>query len=618
MSVPALTLSRLGHENDCMLRSRLSSSIWPHLVVVSVFLLACSGPSKDTGAGWLGDTHARPDGSQAGQGRGAASAPLGAQEARARLDKARANGDHRGVIQMADALERAGADVTRADKMAVFAAVDALRAGDLQTLHQEHLASADRATFAAQAVTLRLLLVAVHSGDHERARMWLERLDGGPLPVIAQDDDGTGDSDASADALRARIKAVRARLIRTGRPPVDARVIAVLLPLTGRFSRLGIELQAAAQFANHVEQQRAKLVFLDTEGTEQGARAAVDQAVFAHKAVAIVGPVGDRESLSAARRASELGVPIGVLAPGEAGAGGVFRLWSSPEWEAREAARLAIDLGYDRLAVLAPRDEHGQLATDAFAAAARERGLSLVRRATYDPSSADLEADTKAFLGLDPRTNARLRRHLRRHGYKRGWQTFSPSIDFDLLYIPDSYERAALVVAFLPYFNVEVRTRDAMDIAYLKRKHRGRVPQVVQLLGSSGWHHASLIPRGGPAVEGALVVDIYAGGDVEEFSSEQAARFAEAFDEWAGRQPSALTAQAFDAVTLVLRARAQLAQGAQGGRTRDLRAAMTRALGRVQLADGVCGPARMTPTGVLERRASLLRVDGGTFVLHEY
>src|SRR5207244_10491661 len=103
-----------------------------------------------------------------------------------------------------------------------------------------------------------------------------------------------------------------------------------------------------------------------------------------------------------------------------------------------------------------------------------------------DPTATDLEPDVKAFLGLDPLTNERLRRHLARHP-KDGWKTFSPDVDFDLLFVPDEAERAALVASFLVYYNVELRTSDDVDSLALRRKHGGRLPSFVQLLGGAGW-----------------------------------------------------------------------------------------------------------------------------------
>jgi ABC-type branched-subunit amino acid transport system substrate-binding protein len=139
------------------------------------------------------------------------------------------------------------------------------------------------------------------------------------------------------------------------------------------------------------------------------------------------------------------------------------------------------------------------------------------------------------------------------------------------------------------------------------------VPQVVQLVGSSGWHHPGLLPRGGPAVEGALIVEVYAGGDDEDYASEDAARFAEAFRSRTGRLPTQVTAQAYDAATLVFDARERAAASRAPSR-----AAMTAALAGARLTAGACGPAAIDRRGAIARDPILVRVDGGGFVLHEY
>lgn len=556
---------------------------------------ACGSRATPPGTSFAGDTHAQPDHGRAGTGQ--AGQALTLDQARAALDQALARGMHRDVIRHAQAAIRLGHALDDAQARGVTAAIDALTARELEALYKE----LEPTIQPAPRVALRLALLHEHMAGDRAAMKWLERvLDG--REVAAADRD-------MAIALRKRIQA---------RTKVDAAVIAVLLPRSGRFALLGAELEAAIRFAGRTAGRGVKLQIIDTTGDEASALVAVERAVFEHHAIAILGPVGQRESLRASRRAAELGVPIALLAPGEEAApdAGVFRLWSSPQWEAAEAVRLALAMGYDRLAVLAPQDDHGIVAASAFVAAAGRAGASIVAQGHYDPTATDLEPDIKAFLGLDPAQNARLRQHLRRAG-KDGWKTFSPDIAFDLLYIPDEYDRAALVASYMPFFNVEVRSRDVMDVIALRRKHGGRVPQVVQLMGSSGWHHQSVIPRGGTAVDGALILDVYAGGENEEFATEEGARFAEDFQAWAGRPASPLAAQAFDAALLVLQAREQAAAGGQ--RTGPgLRQAFARALAGARLDAGACGPAQMGPSGTIVREAVLLRIDTDSFVLHEY
>jgi ABC-type branched-subunit amino acid transport system substrate-binding protein len=448
------------------------------------------------------------------------------------------------------------------------------------------IATLGRAGDAAPAarLALRAARLAYHRGDDPAARALLARA------ATAADEP---ELHAELIELGARIAAP---------PPVDARTIAVLLPLSGKYAAIGAELKAAVQLA---PAEGTAWLFLDTKGDADGAVAAVEAA--AAKGVAgILGPVGERESIAAARAAVRLGLPIGLLAPADGAdpAAGVFRLVESPADEGRAVARLAASDSFPTVAVFAPRDDIGAESAAAFVAEAKRLGLAVTGEGTYDPTGGNLEPDVKQFLNLIPATNERLAKHLRRGG-KRAWATFSPDIAYSLLYIPDRHDRGALVASFLPYFNVEVRTNDFPDIAMLQRKHGGHTPQVVQLVGGAGWHHPTLPIRGGAAVQGALIVDAYAG----DLGGDAGATFAQDFTLRTKRSASAAAAQVHDAAALVARARRLAAT------SHDVRRALTTALAHGAIDDGACGPAAIGPDGEIARAAAVLEVQGDTLVL---
>jgi ABC-type branched-subunit amino acid transport system substrate-binding protein len=450
---------------------------------------------------------------------------------------------------------------------------------DDATLHGVLDQLGDRAP--AARVALRAARLAHHRGDESAARALVARA------ATAADEPNVHDE------LAALAKQLAA-------PPVDAATIAVLLPLSGRFATVGAELRAA------IELVPAKWQFLDTRGEPDGAIAAVDAAV-AKGAVAIVGPVGGRESLAAARAASQRELPIALLGPqdGADPASGVFRLVDSPADEGRAVAELAKAEHFPSVAVLAPRDDVGQESADAFVAQALELGIAVTARGSYDPTGGDVEPDIRAFLNLVPAQNPRLAEWLAKHDKKHTLQTFTPDVPFTLLYVPDRYDRAAIVAAFLPYYGVELHTSDVIDADELRRKHAGVLPQVVQLVGGAGWHHDSLPKRGGDAVQGALVVDAFAGAQ----AGDAAAQFVAAYQQKTGRAPSTAAAEAFDAATLVAAARDAI------GGAADPRAAMRSALSRARLADGACGSAAMDVDGELARTPAVLDVQGDELVI---
>jgi ABC-type branched-subunit amino acid transport system substrate-binding protein len=442
----------------------------------------------------------------------------------------------------------------------------------------------------AARVALRAARLAHHRGDDAEARALLAR--------------------AASAADEAEIHRELAALAKaTARAPVDPDVVAVLLPLSGRFGSIGVELRAAIELVPAdggpvTTKSKARWLFLDTKGEPDGAVAAVEAAVGSG-AVAILGPVGTREATAAARAAALHRIPIALLAPADGAdpSAGVFRLVGSPGDEARAVARLAQDDNFPTVGVLAPRDDVGQDAADAFVAEASRLGVRVTAQGTYDPTGGNLEPDVKAFLNLVPAKNPALAAHLRKHP-KDGYKTFSPDVPFTLLYIPDRYDRAAIVAAFLPYFGVELRTLEVPDPRKLQRKHAGKIPQIVQLVGGAGWHHPSLPVRGGAAVQGALIVDVFGsegGGDL-------AAGFSAAFQQKTRRVPSSAAAEAHDAATLVAQARFAAAPA------KDPRAALRAALARGKLDDGVCGPAVIGADGELSRTPLVLEVQGDELV----
>jgi ABC-type branched-subunit amino acid transport system substrate-binding protein len=413
----------------------------------------------------------------------------------------------------------------------------------------------------AAALALRAARIAHHRGDDGEARALLAR--------------------AANAADEPSVHAQLAELAKAvALPPVNPSTIAVLLPLSGRFASIGRELRAAILQAQATAAPGTTWLFIDTKGEADGASAAVEQA-HAKGALGILGPVGQREALAAARAASLRGMPIVLLAPGDGAdpAAGVFRMVDSPADEGRAAARVAQVEGYPAVGVFAPRDDLGAEAADAFVAEAQTLGMTIAARGTYDPTG-EVEGDVKAFLGLVPAQNPRFAAHLAKVGPKKAFTTFSPDVPYSLLYVPDRYDRAAIVAAFLPYFGVELRTSEFPDPERLKRKHGGNLPQVVQLVGNSGWNHPSLPIRGGMAVQGAMIVDTC----------------------------TAARDQAHDAALIVAAARKDAA-GAN-----DPRAALRERIAKAKLDDGACGPASMDVDGELHREPNVLEVAGDQLI----
>jgi ABC-type branched-subunit amino acid transport system substrate-binding protein len=494
------------------------------------------------------------------------------------------------------ALRRAPSAAARQRVTRSLAGVPASSSRAIEPRAGRAAASASEGAGAAQAsalLSLHLARLALHANAAERAAPYLAQA----AAALALAADG-----AAAAELARQLGELQAAASSTPSSAGSATRVAVLLPLSGRFAGVGAELRRAIELAPAAGVQWQ---FLDTRGEPAQAQAMVEQAASGG-AVAILGPVGDREAVGAARRASQRGVPIALLAPGDGGdvGLGVFRLTWSAEDEARAVAAWAAANDYQNVAVLAPRDDVGELAAGAFVIAARQLGLTVAAQGQYDAAGGSVEADLKRFLGLVPAQNPRLAAHLRRGG-KRAWQTFVPEVAFSLLYVPDRADRAALVAAFLPYLGLELRTEEIMDPVRLRRKYRGVIPQVVQLVGGAGWNTKALPARGGNAVQGALIFDVCTAQ-----RDDIAAELAGQLEARLGHAPSSAAAQAYDAATGM--AAAVTAARAAG---RGHRAGVRAALAQLRLEEGACGGLAIGGDGEVQRETAVLQVDGEDLVL---
>ncbi len=515
----------------------------------------------------------------------------------------------------AQELARAGSGAALASARARLSrALAGLPPAALPGLEERSVRWADNAglgeAMVAAAVSLHAARLFLHARSPQRAASHLARaravLDGGSLPSEV-----ASGLRATLDELIAAAGPAGAAGARAAAPGAVPAIVpgkvAVLLPLSGRFAAVGRELRRAIELgrADRAGQGGVAWQFLDTRGDPAGAEAAVEQAV-AGGAVALLGPVGDREAVAAARRASQRGVPIALLAPGDGAdpALGVFRLAWSAEDEARAVAQWAQANDYQSVAVLAPRDDVGELTASAFTQAAKSLGLTVAASGQYDAAGGSVEPDIKRFLGLVPAQNPRLAAHLRRGG-KRAWQTFVPDIPFSLLYLPDRADRAALVAAFLPYLGIELRTEEIMDPVRLRRKYRGVIPQVVQLVGGAGWNTPTLPARGGNAVQGSILFDVCT-AQRDDIAADIAGRL----EARLGHAPTSASAQAYDAAAWLTQAVASAQAAGQGDRA-GLRLAMTRTL----LEEGACGPLSMGQNGEVIRESATLQVDGEELIL---
>ncbi len=352
-------------------------------------------------------------------------------------------------------------------------------------------------------------------------------------------------------------------------------LVGFLAPLTGEYRALGRQMVDAAQMA--ATEQNAMLLVEDTLGEPEGALKAVDR-LIARKAQIAVGPVGVRESVTAAGWTSRNALPLISLCsdPSVVSAPLVSRWRLSPFEQAQQLVGL---VGGTRAAVLAPDSEYGRAATDGFVTTWKSAGREVSQVAFYSEEKPDFRraldeiTGTRKFLGVGKSLDEK-------KADKFGYITTGKrrQIDFDVLFIPDFHTRVSRILGYLS--TVGIQDGD------------GGSGVAVQLMGLGGWRGKTMELTGGKA-SGALILDTYGGVD----DGGRAEEFDRAFEAATSRQVTSFEAEVFDAVYLASAA----------ARLRP--AAAHIALRSLIPWTGVAGEVGRRPDGSMRRIGRLYRFD---------
>ena len=447
--------------------------------------------------------------------------------------------------------------------------------------------AAQRALAAARTLTLG-------PGDGERLADLERRLAGGrPSELLAMS--------GSADPAEAF-------------GPLPARgVLGVALPLSGDFAPFGEQalkglVLAAGLFRGPDDAGRSglRLRVVDTAGRPEGAAAAVAELAAEPEILAVVGGLVGDAAEAAAEAAEQAGLPLLTLTTREGVSDGrtrVLRVGESPRLDAELVAAYATEtLGLRRFAILYPDVDYGRALRAVFWDAVEARGGKIVGVARYAADATDYSAPVRRLIGyellswgaLDAiRERERLRKRAKRLPPGQaaklreeadamlgpGDQPLPPFVDFDALFIPDTWESIGLIAPHLAFHEV-----------------RG-----VRLLGTSAWNDAELLRLGGRHVDGA----VFPAGVRTGSARVHLAAFERRYRETFGELPGGLAATAFDAGQLAILALAQ------GARDRDGLLARIRERGRWE---GVSGRLFLDASGRMKRRPHLLGVERGEVV----
>jgi ABC-type branched-subunit amino acid transport system substrate-binding protein/predicted negative regulator of RcsB-dependent stress response len=372
---------------------------------------------------------------------------------------------------------------------------------------------------------------------------------------------------------------------------VKQGVLGVLLPLSGPFSIYGNQVLKGIQVGMGMGRGPSgetglELLIRDTQGSADAAAAALEDLAFHEKVMGVIGPVSSTAAGSAAKKAQQAGVPIitlsqreGIVEEGDM----VFRNLLTPAQEIEGLLDMAIgQMGLKRFGILYPDNAYGRYCMNGFWNRLEQMGGTVTAVESYQTDQTDFADQIKKMVGLyDPRPASLMRqsdepRKSQDDEDIPDKEKPEPIIDFDALFIPDTFQRVAMIAPQLAFYDV----------------------LGIQLLGTSAWQSPKLIEMAKDYIQGA----IFCSGFNPNTDDPDVRAFVDTYRENFEAEPDILAANGYDTIGLLkkvfkeepIRTRRDLAKAVLG----------------FQDFKGVSGAITFDSQGEAERKPILLKISG--------
>lgn len=387
--------------------------------------------------------------------------------------------------------------------------------------------------------------------------------------------------------------------------------LGAVLPLSGKRALVGQQvlqgIQLALNQSARTDKEHVELIVRDSQ-SGQPIEMLVEDLAKDPNMVGIIGPVLSGEVTKIVPVIDQYKIPAftpTASSPGLADLSPyIFRNSLTREIQGKFLARYAVnELNLQRIVILFPSESYGQDLKNYFADEVKALGGEVVAYLSYDRSQNDFKEQILKIGGIpDDKLKKLVKRHLRtgaeppplddKGNFSRpvvdrgffgndGIEGLKVSLDFnyDAIFIPGFYDKVALIVPQLIFYNIEKPA----------------------LLGASGWNSPELVKNARRYLKTAVFVD----GFFIDSKRSQTRDFVENFRANFGEDPTILSAQAFDAAMIFLKL---IREGA------DNRLKIKKRLHSVHAFPGASGATTILPSGDVDKSLAKLKVQGGKIV----
>ena len=355
--------------------------------------------------------------------------------------------------------------------------------------------------------------------------------------------------------------------------PFNPDKIGVMVPLNGPNAKYGDMVVrglnlAVSDWSEAHPDQKVTLIIKDAGSESDTAAQSFNDLVKKEGVLAIVGPLGAQANKTVVPMANRDGIPLLSLTQKEDEAQDnpfVLHVFIDSRDLVKTLVRYCREkLKYERFACLFPDDRYGQRLSKIFSETVLEQGGTMIASASYKEKSTDFTEPLQKLMTI-AKKNTPL--------------SVTEGTPFEALFIPDQVSIVSLIAPQLPYNNIVG----------------------VTLLGTNLWSEAPLVQAGGVYVDQALFATAF----FPESQDPRIKAFSEKFASLYNSLPSYLEAQAYDALMMLLQAKAT----SRGATDRN---SVFQNLVQAKDFKGVAGTYTVSSKGDLERQYTILQVVNGS------
>lgn len=359
---------------------------------------------------------------------------------------------------------------------------------------------------------------------------------------------------------------------------LNRNTLGCVLPLSGQYADMGNKAREAILLATGTFDEKNKslwkVIVEDSRGLPEGIKAAIAHLANAENVMAIIAVTGTAEAMDAAREADKWKVPLILITPKEGVTSiseYVFQNFLTPTQQIRALVKYALDdLNCAIFSVLYPKDDYGEEMVKIFREEVMRIGGKVEKAISYSKNQTDFKEEINKLTGTIVNAPQKKRND-------QAQTKTTISVEFEALFIPDSYSRIKLITSQLDFYDVKG----------------------FQLLGTSLWHSPDLLKNGTESMEDAVFADSFF---TNSFYPETN-NFVDVYYTKYSREPENIEALAYDTAGIII--------GVLDNIEIKTRGQFAAALKRVENYKGATGNISFSSDRVAQKTPFILKIQKG-------